>query len=69
MHNLIFKHKLFPWVLYFSKLLTIYPENNCMALVYRDQESLKFTKYINHTLNAEMPTESLLYEIYLVYYE
>lgn len=31
-----------------EELLTVIPENNCLALVYRDTETLKFVKYINH---------------------
>ncbi|XP_063293375.1 prolyl 3-hydroxylase OGFOD1 [Pelobates fuscus] len=31
-----------------EELLTVYPENNCLALVYRDKETMKFVKHINH---------------------
>uniref|UniRef100_A0A8D0B1Q7 Prolyl 3-hydroxylase OGFOD1 n=1 Tax=Salvator merianae TaxID=96440 RepID=A0A8D0B1Q7_SALMN len=31
-----------------EELLVVNPENNCLALVYRDRETLKFVKYINH---------------------
>ncbi|XP_029464570.1 prolyl 3-hydroxylase OGFOD1 isoform X2 [Rhinatrema bivittatum] len=31
-----------------EELLTLYPENNALALIYRDKETLKFVKYINH---------------------
>ncbi|XP_071973713.1 prolyl 3-hydroxylase OGFOD1 [Engystomops pustulosus] len=31
-----------------EELLTVYPENNCLALVYRDKETMRFVKHINH---------------------
>ncbi|KAM8947697.1 prolyl 3-hydroxylase OGFOD1 [Pelodytes ibericus] len=31
-----------------EELLTVYPENNCLALVYRDKETMKFVKHVNH---------------------
>ncbi|XP_078527691.1 prolyl 3-hydroxylase OGFOD1 [Lissotriton helveticus] len=31
-----------------EELLTVYPENNSLALVYRDKETMKFVKHINH---------------------
>ncbi|KAK4323476.1 hypothetical protein Pmani_005827 [Petrolisthes manimaculis] len=31
-----------------EELLTVVPRENCLALVYRDAETLTFTKYINH---------------------
>ncbi|KAM5207141.1 prolyl 3-hydroxylase OGFOD1 isoform 4-T4 [Hipposideros larvatus] len=31
-----------------EELLTVNPENNSLALVYRDRETLKFVKHINH---------------------
>nr|XP_033797183.1 prolyl 3-hydroxylase OGFOD1 [Geotrypetes seraphini] len=31
-----------------NELLTVIPENNALALIYRDKETLKFVKYINH---------------------
>ena len=29
------------------QLLTICPSNNCLALVYRDQDTMRFVKHIN----------------------
>ena len=31
----------------FCQLLTICPSNNCLALVYRDSETMRFVKHIN----------------------
>ena len=30
------------------QLLSVSPSSNALSLVYRDEESLRFTKYINH---------------------
>ena len=46
-----------------DELLTVIPENNCLAMVYRDTETLRFTKYITSRL------KKTFYEISLVYYE
>jgi len=46
-----------------DELLTVLPENNCLAMVYRDTETLKFTKYITSRL------KKTFYEISLVCYE
>ena len=43
--------------------MTVNPEENCLALVYRDEETLNFTKYVNSNLNE------CFYEISFVYYE
>ncbi|CAF0908772.1 unnamed protein product [Brachionus calyciflorus] len=51
-----------------SELLTVNPEENCMALVYRDTETLRFTKFVNSELN-KINSNGCFYEIYIVYYE
>ena len=51
-----------------SELLTVNPEENCLSLVYRDEETLKFTKYVNSNLNEQMHS-SCFYEINVIYYE
>lgn len=51
-----------------SELLTVSPEENCLALVYRDEETLKFTKYVNANLNESIKN-GCFYEISVVYYE
>ena len=54
----------------FLKLLTVHPnEENCLSLVYRDEETLKFTKYVNSQLNAESDSQCCFYELNVVYYE
>lgn len=54
------------------KLLTVTPENNCLALVYRDRETLKFVKYINrHSLEqtASHPAGTEFWDFCFVYSE
>ncbi|XP_008120509.2 prolyl 3-hydroxylase OGFOD1 [Anolis carolinensis] len=55
-----------------EELLTVNPEDNCLALVYRDRETLKFVKYINHqSLNQEttQPEYTGFWDFSFVYYE
>ncbi|XP_063169033.1 prolyl 3-hydroxylase OGFOD1 [Candoia aspera] len=55
-----------------EELLTVNPEANCLALVYRDQETLKFVKYINQRSleQAPMPAEQAgFWDFSFVYYE
>lgn len=55
-----------------EELLTVSPENNCLALVYRDRETLKFVKYINHrSLDwvAAHPGRTGFWDFCFVYYE
>ncbi|XP_042545867.1 prolyl 3-hydroxylase OGFOD1 isoform X1 [Dipodomys spectabilis] len=55
-----------------EELLTVSPENNCLALVYRDQETLKFVKYINHRSLEQkktLPDRTGFWDFAFVYYE
>ncbi|XP_067327107.1 prolyl 3-hydroxylase OGFOD1 isoform X2 [Anolis sagrei] len=55
-----------------EELLTVNPEDNCLALIYRDRETLKFVKYINHqSLNqvATQPEHTGFWDFSFVYYE
>ncbi|KAL6113146.1 ogfod1 [Pungitius sinensis] len=57
-----------------EELLTVYPEDNSLALVYRDKETLKFVKHINHrslsdSANANSSTCGAFYDFSFVYYE
>ncbi|XP_066493351.1 prolyl 3-hydroxylase OGFOD1 [Tiliqua scincoides] len=55
-----------------EELLTVSPENNCLALVYRDRETLKFVKYINHRSlerTATHPESTGFWDFCFVYYE
>lgn len=55
-----------------SQLLTIYPEDNSLALVYRDKETLKFVKHVNHKCSSDSGstcTSRGLYDFSFVYYE
>ncbi|XP_077446662.1 prolyl 3-hydroxylase OGFOD1 [Stigmatopora argus] len=51
-----------------EELLTINPEDNSLALVYRDKETLKFVKHINHKSTCDS-TSSRFYDFSFVYYE
>ncbi|XP_053808469.1 prolyl 3-hydroxylase OGFOD1 [Vidua macroura] len=55
-----------------EELLTVNPEENCLALVYRDKETMKFVKYINHRslerLNKH-PNRTGFWDFSFVYYE
>ncbi|XP_069822069.1 prolyl 3-hydroxylase OGFOD1 [Dendropsophus ebraccatus] len=55
-----------------EELLTVYPENNCLALVYRDKETMRFVKHINHrSLKRDVNHRSSrgFWDFALVYYE
>ncbi|NWX92040.1 OGFD1 hydroxylase, partial [Nothoprocta pentlandii] len=55
-----------------EELLTVNPENNCLALVYRDRETMKFVKYINHRSLARLnkhPKRAGFWDFAFVYYE
>uniref|UniRef100_A0AAQ4QW95 Prolyl 3-hydroxylase OGFOD1 n=1 Tax=Gasterosteus aculeatus aculeatus TaxID=481459 RepID=A0AAQ4QW95_GASAC len=57
-----------------EELLTVYPEDNSLALVYRDKETLKFVKHVNHkslsdSANANSSTRGAFYDFSFVYYE
>lgn len=55
-----------------SQLLTIYPEDNSLALVYRDKETLKFVKHVNHKSSSDSAGTSTcrtFYDFSFVYYE
>ncbi|KAH0619484.1 hypothetical protein JD844_000141 [Phrynosoma platyrhinos] len=55
-----------------EELLTVNPEDNCLALIYRDQETLKFVKYINHHSLKQMATQhehTGFWDFSFVYYE
>ncbi|XP_061566613.1 prolyl 3-hydroxylase OGFOD1 [Cololabis saira] len=53
-----------------EELLTVYPEDNSLALVYRDKETLKFVKHVNHkSCSVGSSTCKGLYDFSFVYYE
>ncbi|KAM4630071.1 prolyl 3-hydroxylase OGFOD1 isoform 2-T2 [Polymixia lowei] len=55
-----------------EELLTVYPEDNSLALVYRDKETLKFVKHINHRCSPQPAGNSprrAFYDFSFVYYE
>nr|XP_060644210.1 prolyl 3-hydroxylase OGFOD1 [Anolis sagrei ordinatus] len=55
-----------------EELLTVNPEDNCLALIYRDRETLKFVKYINHqslSQAATQPEHIGFWDFSFVYYE
>lgn len=54
------------------QLLTVNPENNSLALVYRDRETLKFVKHINHRSLEQkktFPNRTGFWDFSFVYYE
>ncbi|XP_015259089.1 PREDICTED: prolyl 3-hydroxylase OGFOD1 [Cyprinodon variegatus] len=53
-----------------EELLTVYPEENSLALVYRDKETLKFVKHVNHrSSHVDGSTCREFYDFSFVYYE
>lgn len=55
-----------------EELLTVNPENNSLALVYRDRETLKFVKHINHRSleqKKSFPNRTGFWDFSFVYYE
>ncbi|XP_034281363.1 prolyl 3-hydroxylase OGFOD1 [Pantherophis guttatus] len=52
-----------------EELLTVNPEANCLALVYRDRETLKFVKYINQRSLEQTPDPKKFWDFSFVYYE
>uniref|UniRef100_A0A8C3WTH3 2-oxoglutarate and iron dependent oxygenase domain containing 1 n=1 Tax=Catagonus wagneri TaxID=51154 RepID=A0A8C3WTH3_9CETA len=55
-----------------EELLTVNPENNSLALVYRDRETLKFVKHINHRSLKQkktFPNRTGFWDFSFVYYE
>ncbi|KAG7468660.1 hypothetical protein MATL_G00145490 [Megalops atlanticus] len=55
-----------------EELLTVYPENNSIGLVYRDKDTLKFVKHVNHRSSAPRgprPHGNAFYDFSFVYYE
>ncbi|KAF6078903.1 2-oxoglutarate and iron dependent oxygenase domain containing 1 [Phyllostomus discolor] len=55
-----------------EELLTVNPENNSLALVYRDRETLKFVKHINHRSLEQkktFPNRTGFWDFAFVYYE
>jgi hypothetical protein len=48
------------------------PENNSLALVYRDRETLRFVKHINHRSleqSKAFPSRSGFWDFAFIYYE
>ncbi|XP_072321427.1 prolyl 3-hydroxylase OGFOD1 [Eucyclogobius newberryi] len=54
-----------------EELLTVYPEDNSLALVYRDRETLKFVKHINHKSfqASDVSGDRTFIDFSFVYYE
>uniref|UniRef100_H0V381 2-oxoglutarate and iron dependent oxygenase domain containing 1 n=1 Tax=Cavia porcellus TaxID=10141 RepID=H0V381_CAVPO len=55
-----------------EELLIVNPENNSLALVYRDRETLKFVKHINHRSLEQkktFPNRTGFWDFSFVYYE
>ncbi|XP_030620927.1 prolyl 3-hydroxylase OGFOD1 [Chanos chanos] len=52
-----------------EELLTVYPEANFLALVYRDKETLKFIKHVNHNSVQSPDSPHSIYDFSFTYYE
>ncbi|KAM5263221.1 prolyl 3-hydroxylase OGFOD1 isoform 2-T2 [Ctenodactylus gundi] len=55
-----------------EELLVVNPENNSLALVYRDRETLKFVKHINHRSleqKKSFPDRTGFWDFSFIYYE
>ncbi|NP_001087226.1 prolyl 3-hydroxylase OGFOD1 isoform 2 [Mus musculus] len=55
-----------------EELLIVNPENNSLALVYRDRETLRFVKHINHRSleqSKAFPSRSGFWDFAFIYYE
>ena len=60
------------FLLLFLQLLTVSPLENSMGLVYRDKETIKFVKHVNHNSVAKSGSadrQNGFYDFYTVYYE
>ncbi|KAI0230496.1 Prolyl 3-hydroxylase OGFOD1 [Lamellibrachia satsuma] len=51
-----------------EELLTVSPAENSLALVYRDKETLRFVKHINHMIK-DMSPDATFYDFSTVYFE
>ncbi|KAK7080128.1 Prolyl 3-hydroxylase ogfod1 [Halocaridina rubra] len=51
-----------------EELLTVVPRSNCFALVYRDVESVRFTKYVNASV-LDLGKEKNYFDISCSYFE
>ncbi|XP_058256622.1 prolyl 3-hydroxylase OGFOD1 isoform X2 [Hemibagrus wyckioides] len=53
-----------------EELLTVYPEENSLALVYRDKETLKFVKHVNdNSVQESQQPLTHFYDFSFTYYE
>lgn len=52
-----------------EELLTVGPQSNCLCLVYRDTQTLKFTKYINSAARDLKANDSHFTNFACTYYE
>ncbi|KAF4111186.1 prolyl 3-hydroxylase OGFOD1 [Onychostoma macrolepis] len=54
-----------------EELLTVYPEDNSLALVYRDKDTLKFIKHINSSSSSQLSSQNTtaFYDFSFNYYE
>ncbi|CAG5115283.1 unnamed protein product [Candidula unifasciata] len=50
-----------------EELLSVCPASNCLALVYRDKDTMRFVKHLNHRVTKLSPPR--FFDISTVYYE
>lgn len=51
------------------QLLTVTPADNSLALIYRDKDTLKFVKHINHQVRSVNSDGHAFWDFALSYYE
>jgi len=54
--------------LFMTQLLTVVPVENSLALVYRDKETLRFVKHVNHRA-TESAYDTEFVDFAFTYYE
>ncbi|XP_071952264.1 prolyl 3-hydroxylase OGFOD1-like [Antedon mediterranea] len=52
-----------------EELLSVTPKENCLSLVYRDKDTLRFVKHINHKVTELADGATSFHDIAFVYYE
>lgn len=55
-----------------EELLTVHPQENSLALVYRDKETVRFVKHVNHSALTDVGTadrDNKFFDFSFVYFE
>lgn len=59
----------YSFIFFFTQLLTVVPQSNCLCLVYRDAQTLRFTKYITSAARDLGADNSHFHNFACTYYE